>query len=95
MKLRSLLVFSMIVGRYYSLESVTGAVSKATNYTSEIECNRDVSKNRKLYRVYVYVETLASKLIECRVFPAVCVIPLRLGSLLCEMLKVSTKQQFN
>lgn len=56
-------------GQSYSLSSITDAIKESTGYTPWIECNSDTSGNRQLYQVYLCVDSSASNLIECPVFP--------------------------
>ncbi|KAL0908481.1 hypothetical protein M5K25_022978 [Dendrobium thyrsiflorum] len=56
-------------GGYYSVSSIKDAINKATGFTPWIECNVDEARNRQLYQVYMCVDTSATDLIECPVFP--------------------------
>nr|GME13797.1 extracellular ribonuclease LE-like [Ipomoea batatas] len=56
-------------GNSYSLESIKDAIKSAINYTPWIECNNDADGNSQLYQVYLCVDSSASGLIECPVFP--------------------------
>ncbi|KAF8016445.1 hypothetical protein BT93_H1840 [Corymbia citriodora subsp. variegata] len=56
-------------GGSYSLKSIKHAITEAGGYTPWIECNKDSSGNYQLYQIYLCVDTSASKLIKCPVFP--------------------------
>ncbi|GER41414.1 ribonuclease NW [Striga asiatica] len=56
-------------GGSYSLSSIKSTIGEAIGYTPYIECNVDEEGNSQLYQIYVCVDTSASKLIECPVFP--------------------------
>ena len=56
-------------GAFYSLANIREAIQNGIGYTPWIECNVDTSGNSQLYQVYLCVNTSASNLIECPVFP--------------------------
>ncbi|KAF5206393.1 Ribonuclease [Thalictrum thalictroides] len=56
-------------GGFYSLNSISQAISKATGFTPGIECNVDENGNSQLYQVYLCVDNSASNLIKCPLLP--------------------------
>ncbi|KAL6513907.1 hypothetical protein OROHE_019363 [Orobanche hederae] len=56
-------------GGFYNLSSIKSTISTAIGYTPHIECNVDEDGNNQLYQIYVCVDTSASNLIKCPVFP--------------------------
>ncbi|XP_062111605.1 extracellular ribonuclease LE-like [Humulus lupulus] len=56
-------------GDLYSIENIKEAIQNGIGYSAWIECNVDSSGNSQLYQVYLCVDTSASNLIECPVFP--------------------------
>lgn len=56
-------------GGLYSLESIKSAIKQGTGYTPYIECNVDASGKSQLYQVYMCVDSSASNLIVCPIFP--------------------------
>lgn len=56
-------------GSFYSLANIKRAIKDAIGYEAWIECNRDEDGNSQLYQVYVCVDSSASELITCPVFP--------------------------
>ncbi|KAK1313486.1 Ribonuclease 1 [Acorus calamus] len=53
----------------YSLSSVKEAIRAGTGYAPGIECNVDESGNSQLYQIYMCVDSSATSLIECPLFP--------------------------
>ncbi|XP_050237200.1 ribonuclease 1 [Mercurialis annua] len=56
-------------GDTYSLSSIKSTIQQSIGYNPWIECNTDESGNSQLYQIYLCVDTSASNLIECPVFP--------------------------
>lgn len=56
-------------GGSYSLESIKSAIEQETGFTPYVECNVDESGNSQLYQVYMCVDSSASNLIACPIFP--------------------------
>ncbi|KAJ4711348.1 Ribonuclease [Melia azedarach] len=56
-------------GNSYSLERIKDAIKGETGFAPWIECNVDESGNSQLYQIYLCVDTSASNIIECPVFP--------------------------
>ncbi|KAG8383085.1 hypothetical protein BUALT_Bualt05G0147900 [Buddleja alternifolia] len=56
-------------GELYSLASIKDAIKGGIGYDAWIECNTDPSGNNQLYQVYLCLDTSASKVIDCPVFP--------------------------
>ncbi|KAK1265904.1 hypothetical protein QJS04_geneDACA000602 [Acorus gramineus] len=53
----------------YSLSSVKEAIRAGTGYAPGIECNVDESGNSQLYQIYMCVDSSATSLIQCPLFP--------------------------
>ncbi|KAG6481377.1 hypothetical protein ZIOFF_057977 [Zingiber officinale] len=56
-------------GELYSLNSIRSAISDGIGYTPGIECNVDESGNSQLFQVYLCVDTSATNLTDCPVYP--------------------------
>ncbi|CAH9079224.1 unnamed protein product [Cuscuta epithymum] len=56
-------------GSSYSLADIKQAIRDGIGYDAWIECNSDADGERQLYQVYVCVDSSASTLIKCPVFP--------------------------
>ncbi|GAA0184026.1 endoribonuclease [Lithospermum erythrorhizon] len=56
-------------GKSYSLSSIKTAIQNGIGYGPWIQCNTDTSGNSQFYQIYICVDTSASKLIQCPVFP--------------------------
>ncbi|XP_042423008.1 extracellular ribonuclease LE-like [Zingiber officinale] len=56
-------------GELYSLNSIRSAISDGIGYTPGIECNVDESGNNQLFQVYLCVDTSATNLTDCPVYP--------------------------
>ncbi|KAH7306431.1 hypothetical protein KP509_22G011400 [Ceratopteris richardii] len=57
-------------GGTYTLEAIEKALTQAIGHKPGLECNRDVDGQRQLYQVYVCIDTDASTLIDCPVYPS-------------------------
>uniref|UniRef100_A0A1D1Z8R6 Extracellular ribonuclease LE n=1 Tax=Anthurium amnicola TaxID=1678845 RepID=A0A1D1Z8R6_9ARAE len=56
-------------GGYYSLASISQAITAAIGHRPGIECNVDEARNNQLYQIYICVDNSASKLIDCPKMP--------------------------
>ncbi|MCO5587672.1 hypothetical protein L7F22_041623 [Adiantum nelumboides] len=54
----------------YALEDIQEALKQAIGHRPGLECNSSSSGKRQLYQVYVCVDTNASTLIDCPIFPS-------------------------
>ncbi|KAI5059578.1 hypothetical protein GOP47_0025897 [Adiantum capillus-veneris] len=54
----------------YEVEDVQEALKQAIGHRPGLECNTNISGKRQLYQVYVCVDTDASTLIDCPIFPS-------------------------
>ncbi|XP_051146168.1 ribonuclease 1-like [Andrographis paniculata] len=53
----------------YSLKAIKEGIQSAVGFEPWIECNKDTEGNSQLYQVYLCVDSSASNIIECPVFP--------------------------
>lgn len=56
-------------GGYYSGSEIKDAIAAATGFVPGIDCSVDEAGNKQLNQIYMCVDTSATDLIECPIFP--------------------------